>query len=152
MNILKKLFGGNQSPTKPSPREIVYDFADVLGQLRLPILDAKLLPHPKADIYTAFQIYMAQLEAMAPHLPNSREELERVKPLYLMISDFQEIDPEDRELVSEVNASQRFERFRSPRSADDLREACRLDPDGFKIYTEIENKYIKRASEELGIA
>ena len=49
MNLFKKLFEGDQSPSKPSPREIVYDFADVLGQLNLPILDARLLPHPKAE-------------------------------------------------------------------------------------------------------
>jgi hypothetical protein len=150
MNLFKKLFGGDQSPTKPSPREIVYDFADVLGQLNLPILDARLLPHPKAEIYTAFQFYMAQLEAMAKYSGDSREELKKVSTLYVMISDFQDIDPEDRQLVNEVNAGPRFAKFRT-REGLASGFANKQEEEDFMLFSNLQNKYFLRATEEQGI-
>lgn len=149
MNLFKKLFGGDRPSLKSSPREIVYDFADVLGQLNLPVLDARLLPHPKAEIYTAFEFYMAQLAAMAKYSGDSREELKKVRTLYVMISDFQDIDPEDRQLVNEVNAGPRFAKFRT-REGLAGEFATKQEEDDFMLLSNLQNKYSLRASKEQG--
>lgn len=150
MNIFKKIFGSDQSPSKPSPREIVYDFADVLGQLNLHILDARLLPHLKSEIYTTFEFYMAQLEVMAKYPGNSREELKKVSTLYMMISDFQDIDPADRQLVHEVNAGPRFAKFRT-REGLANGFATKQEEDDFMLFSNLQNKYFLRSNEEQGI-
>ncbi len=147
MNLFEKLFGVDQPPPKPSPREIVDDFADVLGQLNLPILDARLLPHPKPEIYAAFDFYMAQLEAMAKYSEDSREKLKKVSTLYLMISDFQDIDPEDRQLVNEVNAGPRFASLRT-REGLVSRFTTKQEEDDFMIFSNLQNKYFLRSAEE----
>lgn len=150
MNIFKKLFGGGPSPSKSSPKEIVYDFAGVLSQLDLPILDTRLLPHPKAEIYTAFEFYMAQLEGMAKYSADSREELKKVSTLYMMISDFQDIDLEDRQLVSEVNAGPRFAKFRT-REGLASGFATKHEEEEFMLFSSLQNKYFLRSAEEQGI-
>ena len=145
MSIFKNLFG---SKKEPSSREIVYEFADVMGQLPNPILDTVLLRHPKDAIYMAFDYYIGCLQAMSENSMDAREELERVKVLRIRIADFQDIDPEDKTIVSDINAGRRFAKFRSAQSAADIREAIRLDPEASKIWEGIQRKYFQRAFKE----
>lgn len=145
MSIFKNLFRGK---SEPSSREIVYEFADILGQLPNPILDTVLLSRPKINIYVAFEFYIVQLETMAKYSENYREELKMVQALYVRIADFQDIDPEDKAIVSEINAGRRFEKFRSARTAADFGEAGRLDPEAFTLWGSVQQKYARRTLAE----
>ena len=148
MSIFKNLFG---QKIEPSPRDIVYEFANVIGQLNSPILDTVLLRNSKETIYAAFHSYISRLEAEAIHSQDARAELEKVKTVYFYISDFQDIDPEDKAIVSEMNAGRRFEKFRAARTPAEIGEACRLDPESCKIWDAMESKYFQRSSKEKGI-
>jgi hypothetical protein len=141
MSIFKNLFG---SKKEPNSRDIVYEFADIMGQLSNPILDTVLLRRPKEQIYNAFDYYIGCLQAMAVNSRDARDELEQVKSLRVRIADFQDIDPEDKAIVSDINAGRRFERFRSARSGADFGEAGRLDPEAFKLWGSVQQKYARR--------
>jgi hypothetical protein len=145
MSIFKNLFG---SKKEPNSREIVYEFADIMSQLSNPILDTVLLRRSKDDIYMAFDYYIGCLQAMAVNSRDAREELEQVKTLRVRIADFQDIDPEDKMIVSDINAGREFAVFRSARSAQDIREACRLYPEKSKIWMAMQQKYSKRSLDE----
>jgi len=145
MSIFKNLFG---SKKEPNSREIVYEFADILGQLNNPILDTVLLRRPKDDIYMAFDYYIGCLQALAVNSRDAREELQQVKTLRVQIADFQDIDPEDKAIVSDINAGRRFERFRAARTAADFGEAGRLDPEAFTLWGSVQQKYSKRSLDE----
>lgn len=148
MSIFKSLFG---SKSEPSPRDIVYEFAGVLGQLNNPILDTVLLRRSKEDIYAAFHAYIPQLEAMARVSRDSASELQQVKTTYLYIADFQDIDPEDRTIVSEINAGRRFAKLRSSITPAAIKQAIEEDPDTFAIWNAITTKYMQRSFREKGI-
>ena len=126
-----------------SHRDIVYDFAEVLSQLNLPILDERLLPHPKSEIHTAFHIYTTQLQAMAQHSEDSRQELAEVQGVAAHIDQFQKIDPEDLPLVSEINTGRRFEKFRS---SEGRQQGCANaeEEETLNIYLDITTKYMLR--------
>ena len=135
------------SPKAPSHRDIVYDFAEILGQLRLPIKDARLLPHPKSTIFAAFMHYEAELVLMAKFDSGSREELEMVQRVGMHIGDFQVIDREDIGIVMEINSGPRFKRFREKRFG----RGEILSPDeeeALQIFTEYMTKYLGRGVEE----
>lgn len=148
MSIFKSLFGAK---SEQSPRDIVYEFANVVGQLNSPILDTVLLRNPKETIRAAFHSYIPRLKAEAAHSQKARAELQQVEALYVHIADFQEIDLEDKAIVSEINAGRRFEKFRAARTPADFGEASRLDPEASKIWGAIEGKYFQRSSKENGI-
>lgn len=133
-----------------SPKAIIYDFAEILGQLRLPIKDERLLPHPKEKIDGAFRHYIAELELTARILPGDREELEQVRMLYMHLSDFQKIDPDDMAIVSEINAGSRFEKFRS---RDGLAKGIDTpeEEEALTIFTDVVSKYAMRGAQESGI-
>jgi len=149
MKFFKKLFTRDKSPTKPNHRDIVYDFADVMGQVNLPILDTRLLPHSKADIYTAFHVYMAQLEVLANYSDDASDEFNKVSFFYRMISDFQDIDPEDRQLVNEINTGERFAKFRTQ---EGLASGCanKQEEEDFMLFSNLQNKYFLRSIKEQG--
>jgi hypothetical protein len=114
--FLNRLFGASEPPhhTQPDARTIVYDFAHILGQLvtNLQVLDTKFLPHPKPVIRQAFVEYMAELRIM-----RSTEELDEVMRLYPHVCKFQDIDPEDRQLVVDINSGDRFAKYRNDESS-----------------------------------
>ena len=145
-----KFFTKDDAETpKRSHRDIVHDFAQIMGQLDQPVLDERLLPHPKAKIYEAFQTYMAQLEVKANYSPESRKELELVYMNYLSLADFQEIDPEDMQIVCEINTGRRFAKFRT---REGLLEGCKNadEEDALRLFNKIVFKYYARAMKEQG--
>jgi hypothetical protein len=148
MNLFKKLFGNDRSPSKKSSRDIVYDFADVRSQLNLPILDTVMLPYPKDDIDIAFRIYTAQLEMMVKDLPSFQSELDEVRILHMRVLEFQDIDPEDRDLVREINSGSRFAKFRT-REGLLSGFANKQEEDDFMIFSKIQYKYMARESAEF---
>jgi hypothetical protein len=152
MNIFRKLFGSEQVPARPSSKQIVYDYAQVRAQLNLPILDTILLPHPKDEIDLAFTIYTKQLEMLSAHSPSAREELEQLRPMHMMLSDFQDIDPEDRHLVSEINAGRRFAKFRTREGIASLANgfSSKQEEEDFTIFESMQNKYFLRSIEQDG--
>jgi hypothetical protein len=135
MGFLHRIFGArsNPAPDQPDSRAVVFDFANVF--------DALLLPHPKSVIYDAFRDYMAQLQAM-----RRTEELQEVQKVYMYISHFQEIDPEDRTLVTEINAGKRFEKYRSANGLELGLEAN--EPDAM-IFDNMKWKYRERSNAEF---
>ncbi len=139
------MFGSKKDP---SYREIVYEFAEIRGQLLNPILDTVLLRRPKDEIYMAFDFYIGSLHAMAVHSRDAEEELEQVKVLRMSIADFQDIDPADKAIVSEINTGRRFERFRSARTPDQINEVSSQFPDDFMILATMKEKYSKRSFDE----
>jgi len=145
--MFRKLFARGDGETQKSPRDIVYDFAEILGQLNLPVLDERLLPHPKEQIYEAFHVYMAQVESMARYSSESRQELQQLRIVYMHIGDFQRIDPEDMQLVAEINTGRRFAKFRS---REGLLEGCKNqdEEEDLRIFTEITGKYTARGASE----
>ena len=147
MSIFDKIFGTKASPPSRSPRDIVYDFAETLGRYKFPILDTKLLPHSKKDIYGAFHEYMQQLQGMAGHMNSGSSELEQVKALYFRVSDFQDIDPEDRELVNEINSGSRFAKFRT-REGLLSGFANKQEEADFLVFSDMQYKYMAREGEE----
>jgi hypothetical protein len=137
------------SQPKSSPRDIVYDFAQILGQINLPILDIRLLPHPKKAIFDAFLLYEAQLSVIARHDVTARKELEKVTSVGLCVYDFQQIDPEDMK-VMEINGGRRFARFRvGPISPED--KLTTEEEADLRVFMEYTQKYHLRSCRELGI-
>lgn len=136
--------------SKLSPKKIVYDFAEILGQTNLPILDIRLLPHPKKTILDAFLLYDAELSIMARYDQTARKELEKVRTVGLHVCDFQEIDREDVNTVMEINAGPRFVRFRGGPSAlgDHLTAEEEAD---LRIFMDYTQKYFLRSCREQGI-
>jgi hypothetical protein len=96
--------------TEDEAQQIVYAFADVLSEHSEYILDARLLQHPKAMVYTAFAKHIAHYEklySMDAALFRRKGydvTLEQLRALRLRVGDFQEIDPEDLAPVAEINA------------------------------------------------
>jgi hypothetical protein len=138
------------SQPKSSPRDIVYDFAQILGQVNLPILDIRLLPHPKKAILDAFLLYEAQLSVIARHDATARKELEKVRSVGLSVYDFQQIDPEDMNIVMEINGGRRFARFGvAPISPED--NLTTEEEADLRVFMEYTQKYHLRSCRELGI-
>ena len=143
-------FSKKEQPPQKSHRDIVYDFAEILGQLNLPILDERLLPHPKQTIISAFAVYIAQLSARARYDPLSHSELDRVCTLEMHICNFQPIEPEDIQIVMDINSSPRFKRFRDRPPAQEEQLAPTEQKD-FETYFAYVSKYQLRAFEEQNI-
>ncbi|MEZ5386868.1 MAG: hypothetical protein R3F13_15260 [Prosthecobacter sp.] len=110
--FLNRLFGSSEPPqdTQTDARSVVYDFAHILAQMgtNLQILDTKFLRHSKSVIRQAFVEYMAELRIM-----RRAEELDEVMRLYPHVCKFQDIDPEDRQLVVDINSGKRFAKYRN---------------------------------------
>lgn len=134
--------------SNPSARDLVYDFAEILGQLNLPILDERLLPHPKETICGAFEEYIQNLKMRAQFDLDCQEELGRVQALYVLLFDFQAIDPEDMALVSEINAGRRFERFRTREGLTKALESPD-DQKAMREFAEMRSKYLNRAIQDV---
>ena len=98
-----------------SARDIVYAFAQTRGQLTQPILDVRLLPHPKQATLEAFKSYEAELLVQTLYDPAAKTELEQVRALAMRVYEFQIIDPDDIAIVMEINSGERFRRFRERR-------------------------------------
>ncbi len=94
--------------------ELVFAFADVMAEAKEWILDARRLPTSKRRIAQAFNTLIEYYERLrvtdnATFIARDGDGfLEQVHALRLRISDFQEIDPEDRSLVIQVNATGGF--------------------------------------------
>jgi hypothetical protein len=67
---------------------------------------------------------------------------------YQFIADFQEIDPEDRDIVDEINLGQRFAKIRSSRTREEFTEAYEANPTDFEIWQSIITKYKDRITKE----
>lgn len=93
--------------------KIVNDFADVLSVYFPMIPDSRLLPHGKATIRAAFRCCVGEYEVLRDTAPTKftsdhADYLALLKGLIWRLSQFQDIDPEDRDAVDFANGSSRW--------------------------------------------
>lgn len=134
----------------PTAKEIVYDFAEIHGQLHSPIRDVRLLPHPKRSILDAFARYQAELSAMQRYLPEVTDELGKVYSIAGAVYEYQEIDREDMAIVMEINTGRRFARFRE----NPILETKELTPEeseDYYVFMDYFRKYFDRGLREQGL-
>ncbi len=91
-------------------KEIVDEFARIVGEHSEPVLDAKLLPWPKTAIRKAFQIQLQALEEMKrmdrePFAScGLQQDIDKMYVVFGAIDDFWEIEPSDIWIVKAMNA------------------------------------------------
>lgn len=108
-----KLDGMNMERQRQEDAErVVRAFADTLSKHDEMILDARLLIHPKPEIYAAFDTRIAFIERLYDETAEEqwKDRLEQYRALRWRISDFQTIDIEDQAAVAEANSKQMEER------------------------------------------
>lgn len=138
MSFFGKLFGAKQSK---KPRDVVYDFADVLAEFDHPILDESLLPHTKDELYFAFDFYLATLKALSKKGLGFADEIRKVESLRICIADFKFIDPKDKAIVLLINTGERFAAIRNAKSVDEFEKIFNKDPDACKVFNMLMERY-----------
>lgn len=146
MNIFKRFFQRNP---EQNPRDIVYEFASVLAKHNEPILDANLLPRSKEEIYDAFRAYILHLREFTHISEDYTKELNHVESNFQHIAAFQEIDPEDKAVVREINIGKRFAPLRKPTSPEAIKNFFELDPEAASLWGTMTKKYLDRTIKEM---
>ncbi len=93
-------------------QEVVYAFTDFMADHYKPLLlDAEALPYPKEVIYAAFFLRIREYERLREINPSLFSKQGHDKELEWMcsgptyISDYQNIDPEDKQFIEDAKAS-----------------------------------------------
>lgn len=144
--------------TDQDAQHLVYAFADVLAEHCELILDADLLPADKNHLYQAFFQLIRHYEDLRSINPGTFKEsgyedtLQSIRSLHLRVSDFQYIDPEDRDAVVRINAGPSVKELSESVAKGDIppgeRDAMQhYVGEAMRLYL----KYHQRAMAEVGL-
>jgi hypothetical protein len=133
-------------------REIVYDFADFMGDRHTLIDDVRDLPFQKNQIIGAFLEHIQLLDLQLELERDSRvkEQVDLAKRLLMHLFDFQEIDDCDKDFVHLLNHGKNYEYLRSHFVEIVQRKGNAEDQKEFlKKVIVLQHKYFVRATSEL---